>query len=92
MKVVTKTDSNFGYMHLCPTCKEFLCSNESICPKCGEVLEWDTSFNKEKIIAYGCPGCCHINNELRECDRVGECGDNKGKKGICWMESSEGEY
>lgn len=36
--------------------------------------------------------CCHYNKEKNLCSRIGECGVNKDKEGICWMEPSEGEY
>ncbi len=46
----------------------------------------------KKLIPESCKYCCHFNKEDLECKRIGECGDNKGKEGICWMDSREGEY
>lgn len=37
-------------------------------------------------------GCCHYDKDNNECTRIGQCGSNKDKKGICWMDRSEGEY
>ena len=37
-----------------------------------------------------CEGCTEYNNN--KCTRIGKCGTNKGKEGVCWMEKSEGEY
>ena len=40
LKMIKKEDRDYGWIHLCPSCKEFLCSNEDKCPKCGQLLEW----------------------------------------------------
>lgn len=37
-------------------------------------------------------GCCYYDKNNNKCTRVGKCGDNKDKNGVCWMDSSEGEY
>lgn len=37
-------------------------------------------------------GCYHYDKINNKCTRMGKCGDNKDKKGICWMDRSEGEY
>lgn len=39
-----------------------------------------------KKVGSQCKNCCHFKDNA--CTRVGI----KGKIGICWMESSEGEY
>ena len=36
--------------------------------------------------------CYYYDRKKDKCKRVGKCGDNKGKKGVCWMDRSEGEY
>lgn len=55
-----------------------------------ETLKRSGKMKKREII--DCPTCRDWNKKLRRCNRIGECGDNKGKKGVCWMEPSEGEY
>lgn len=47
-------------------------------------------MKKKEII--DCPHCNEWNEKLRKCNRIGKCGRNKGVKGTCWMDSSEGEY
>lgn len=37
-------------------------------------------------------GCCYYDKANNQCKRVGQCGYNKGKKGVCWMDKTEGEY
>ena len=38
-----------------------------------------------------CNCCYYYSKEEWKCKRIGECGDNKGKEGICWMDKGEGE-
>lgn len=50
MKVITKSDKYFGYIHVCPSCQEYLGNNESICPNCNQKIEWETWEDIQKRI------------------------------------------
>lgn len=36
--------------------------------------------------------CCHYDKTINKCTRIGKCGVNKNKLGVCWMDKLEGEY
>ena len=50
MKVLTKTDKYYGYIHLCPICETFLCGDKNNCPKCNQEIEWETWEDIQKRI------------------------------------------
>jgi len=56
-----------------------------------EIIHKGSDYMKKKEI-MDCSHCNEWNKELRQCGRIGKCDENKGKKGICWMKSSECEY
>jgi hypothetical protein len=40
LKMISEEDKDYGWIHLCPSCRKFLCSNEERCPECGQLLNW----------------------------------------------------
>ena len=77
----------------CPSCKTPITETIQYYESQGYEEDKDDKLDKnKKLIPESCKCCCHFNREDLECKRIGECGDNKGKEGICWMDSGEGEY
>lgn len=37
--VLKKSDREYGWIYLCPTCKSFICSG-SKCFECGQLVKW----------------------------------------------------